>query len=154
MTIIIEKNIILIATKQVAIRRKMKLSSKTHYGLNACHILGRNYPDSAVSASALEAQLSVSGKYLEKIMRMLSNRGIVTATRGKSGGYYLARAPKDITVGEIVRALEDDMEIVECVKDGGKCKCCPTSKVWKKLYEGINSLLDGMTVEQMINGEL
>ena len=132
----------------------MKLSSKTHYGLNACHILGRNYPDGVVSASSLESHLGVSGKYLEKIMRMLSSRGIITATRGKSGGYCLAKPPKDITIGEIVRALEDDMEIIECVKDGGKCKCCPTSKVWKNLYEGINNLLDGMTVEQMLNGEL
>lgn len=132
----------------------MKLSSKTHYGLNACYILGRNYPDNPISASTLESQLAVSGKYLEKIMRMLSSRKIVSATRGKSGGYTLARPPKDITVGEIVRALEDDMELVECVKDDGKCKCCPTSKVWKKLYEGINTLLDSMTVEQMINGEL
>jgi len=132
----------------------MKLSSKTHYGLIACHILGRNYPDNPVSASTLEAHISVSGKYLEKIMRMLSSRKIVTANRGKSGGYFLAKPPAEITVGEIVRALEDDMEIIECVSDSGKCKCCPTSKVWKKLYDGINAILDGMTLEQMINGDL
>lgn len=132
----------------------MKLSSKTKYGLKACHFLGLNYPDNPVSASTLENYISVSGKYLEKIMRMLSGRGIVTANRGKSGGYFLAKAPSEITIGEIVRALEDDMEIIECVKDGGKCKCCPSAKVWKKLYEGINGLLDSMTLEQMIKGEL
>ncbi len=120
----------------------------------ACHILGRNYPDNTVSASALESMISVSGKYLEKIMRMLSGRGIVAAARGASGGYYLAKPPENITIGEIVRALEDDMEIIECVKDGGKCKCCPSSGVWKKLYDGINNLLDSMTLEQMIKGEL
>lgn len=132
----------------------MKLSSKTHYGLIACNILGRNYPDNPVSASTLEAHISVSGKYLEKIMRMLSKRNIVSATRGANGGYYLSRPPKKITIGEIVRTLEDDMEIIECVKEGGKCKCCPSSKVWKRLYDGINGLLDSMTLEQMINGEL
>lgn len=144
----------IIATKKVAIRRKMKLSSKTHYGLMACHILGRNYPDKPVSASMLESQISVSGKYLEKIMRMLSSRGIVTATRGANGGYFLAKPPVEITIGEIVRTLEDDMEIIECVKNGGKCKCCPSSMVWKKFYKGINDLLDGMTLKQMIDGEL
>ena len=132
----------------------MKLSSKTHYGLMACHILAVNYPETAVSASALESQISVSGKYLEKIMRMLSGRNIVSATRGANGGYFLARSPAEISIGEIVRALEDDMEIIECVKDGGKCKCCPSSGVWKKLYEGINEILDGMTLEQMMKGEL
>ena len=132
----------------------MKLSSKTHYGLIACHILGVNYPDNAVSASTLEKHIGVSGKYLEKIMRMLSSRDIVTANRGASGGYFLARAPKDISVGEVVRALEDDMEIIECVSKQRNCKCCPTSSVWKKLYEGINTLLDSMSLEQMIKGQL
>ena len=132
----------------------MKLSSKTHYGLIACHILAKSFPDGQVSATALESHMSVSGKYLEKIMRMLSKRDIVSANRGANGGYYLARAPKDITIGEIVRALEDDMEIIECVKDGGKCKCCPSSGVWKRLYKGINDLLDSMTLQEMIDGKL
>ena len=132
----------------------MKLSSKTHYGLMACHILAKNYPDNIVSASALESQISVSGKYLERIMRMLSARGIVTANRGTNGGYMLTRAPEEITIGEIVRALEDDMTIIECVKDGAKCKCCPSAGVWKKLYDGINGLLDEMNLKQMMEGEL
>ncbi len=132
----------------------MKLSSKTKYGLKACHFLGLNYPNELVSASTLEDYVQVSGKYLEKIMRMLSSRGIVLANRGASGGYYLSRAPKEITIGEIVRALEDDMEIIECVKENGKCKCCPSSGVWKRLHKGINDLLDSMTLEQMIKGEL
>jgi len=132
----------------------MKLSSKTHYGLMACHILGKSYPDKSVSASVLETHIAVSGKYLEQIMRILTKRDIVKATRGANGGYFLTRSPKEITIGEIVRALEDDMEIIECVKDGGKCKCCPSSAVWKKLYQGINDLLDSMTLEQMIEGRL
>ena len=132
----------------------MKLSSKTHYGLMACHVLGANYPDKQTSASTLEEHISVSGKYLEKIMRMLSHRGIVLASRGANGGYYLSRSPKEITIGEIVRALEDDMEISECVKQDGKCKCCSSRAVWKKLYDGINGVLDSMTLQQMIDGEL
>lgn len=120
----------------------------------ACLILGRNYPDNAVSASILESQIGVSGKYLEKIMRMLSGRKIVFASRGANGGYFLSKPPKDVSVGEIVRALEDDMEIIECVSRDGKCKCCPSSAVWKKLYDGINSVLDSMTLEQVIKGEL
>ena len=132
----------------------MKLSSKAKYGIKACHILGLNYPNNSVSASALESYIAVSSKYLEKIMRMLTKRNIVSASRGVSGGYYLARSPEEITIGEIVRALEDDMEIVECVKGDAKCKCCPSSGVWKRLYEGINKLLDDMTLKQMIDGEL
>lgn len=132
----------------------MKLSSKTHYGLMACYILAKNYNSECVSASTLEKNIAVSSKYLEKILRTLSKRDIVCANRGASGGYYLTRAPKDISIGEIVRALEDDMEIIECVSKEGKCKCCPTSSVWKKLYEGINDLLDSMSLEQMLKGQV
>ncbi len=130
----------------------MKLSSKTHYGLMACHILGENYGKAPVSASVLEARISVSGKYIEKIMRMLAGRGIVSATRGKDGGYFLAAPPEKTKVGDIVRALEDDMELVECVTHKGACRCCPTSAVWKKLYNGINELLDSITVKDMLCG--
>ena len=130
----------------------MKLSSKTHYGLMACMILAKT--DEPVSASELESMISVSAKYLEKIMRMLSKRGIITATRGVSGGYLLAKKPAEITIGDIARTLEDDMEIIECVKNGGKCKCCPSSRVWKRLYEGINNVLDSMTLQQAIDGEI
>ena len=132
----------------------MKLSSKTHYGLMACHILGRNYPNGTVSASALESYISVSGKYLEKIMRILSGRGIVAANRGASGGYYLAKPPEEIRIGDIVRALEDDMEIIECVSKDGKCKCCPSSRVWKKLYNGIIEVLDSITLKDMLEGNV
>ncbi|MBO5928051.1 MAG: Rrf2 family transcriptional regulator [Clostridia bacterium] len=132
----------------------MKLSSKTHYGLMACHILAKSYPETSVSATTLENCISVSGKYLEKIMRMLSNRDIVKANRGASGGYFLSRAPKDITVGEIVRALEDDIILLDCVNKQGKCKCCPTSAVWKRLYSEINAVLDGMTLQNVLDGEI
>ena len=120
----------------------------------ACHILGRAYPENTISAKELESKIMVSGKYLEKIMRTLSKRDIISANRGASGGYYLSRNPEEITIGEIVRALEDDMEIIECVSGKGSCKCCPSSKVWKRLYEGINDLLDSMTLKQMIDGEI
>ena len=119
----------------------------------ACHILGSNQGQQ-VSANALESKIGVSGKYLEKIMRILTKRGIVSASRGANGGYYLAKPPKDITVGEIVRALEDDMILVECVKKDGECKCCPSAKVWKKLYKRINQVLDEMTLLQVVNGDI
>lgn len=133
---------------------EMKLSSKTHYGLMACNILAKAYPDGQVSASTLETYISVSGKYMEQIMRKLIARKIVGANRGATGGYFLAREPEKITAGEIVRALEDDMNIIECVKTDKKCKCCPTSGVWKKLYEGMNRILDDITLKQISDGEI
>lgn len=132
----------------------MKLSSKTRYGIRACHLLGSVYGIETMSATDLEKRIGVSSKYIEQIMRLLIKRDIVTASRGANGGYTLKSPPNEISIGQIVRALEDDIEIIECVSKDGKCKCCPSSKVWKKLYNGINQLLDSMSLEQMIKGEI
>ena len=81
----------------------MRLSSKSQYGLKACFILAQNYPSRCISASMLEKEIAVSAKYIEKIMRMLSGAGVVTAERGVSGGYKLTRAPEKITIGDVAR---------------------------------------------------
>ena len=130
----------------------MKLSSKTRYGLRACHFLASGYPKS-LSATNIEETLNVSAKYVEQIMRSLSVAGLVKATRGVSGGYYLAKDPSEITVGDIVRALEP-IELVECLSKDATCKCCPSSQVWRKLYDGINEVLDGMTLKEMTEGKV
>ena len=127
----------------------MRLSSKSQYGLKACYILALNYPEKCVSASSLEKEIAVSGKYIEKIMRMLSAKGIVRADRGVSGGYRLTRAPEKITIGDVARALEDNMEIVDCVTFC--CPNCATGEVWRRLYDGINGVLDSMTLQSMID---
>ncbi len=127
----------------------MRLSSKSQYGLKACYILALNYPEKCVSASSLEKEIAVSGKYIEKIMRMLSAKGIVRAERGVSGGYRLTRAPEKITIGDVARALEDNMEIVDCVTFC--CPNCATGEVWRRLYDGINGVLDSMTLQSMID---
>ena len=78
----------------------MKISSKTHYGLQAAYILARE--GGSVSAKVLEKEIGVSSKYLERIMRIMTAANIVSANRGVQGGYFVARKPDEITVGEIV----------------------------------------------------
>ncbi len=126
----------------------MRLSSKSQYGLKACFILAQNYPARCVSASHLEKEIAVSGKYIEKIMRMLSGAGVVTAERGVTGGYKLTRRPDEVTIGDIARALEDNMEIADCIT--ASCDRCASGAVWRKLYAGINAVLDSMTLQTML----
>ena len=126
----------------------MKLSAKSRYGLRACYILAENFPEH-VSATTLEKGINVSNKYIEKIMRVLTKEGIVSAERGVNGGYYLLRKPADITVGDVVRALEEEMEFIACVSSENEC-VCPTKSVWKKLYIGINEVLDSITLQNML----
>lgn len=129
----------------------MKISSKAHYGLQAAYVLAENAGES-FSASELGKRLGVSAKYLERIMRALCSVGAVRAARGAKGGYCLGGDPRDISVGTVVRALEDDLEIIGCVKSG-ECGKCASSAVWKKLYRGINDLLDGISLADMVESE-
>ncbi len=126
----------------------MRLSSKSQYGLKACFILAKHYNSRCISASMLEKEIAVSNKYIEKIMRMLSYAGVIQAVRGAAGGYKLARSPQDITIGDVVRALEDNMEIADCIT--ASCRCA-AGDVWRMLYQGINAVLDSMSLQSLLD---
>lgn len=96
----------------------------------------------------LEKEIAVSNKYIEKIMRMLSYAGIIQAVRGAAGGYKLAKPPQQITIGDVVRALEDNMEIADCIT--ASCRCA-SGDVWRMLYQGINAVLDSMNLQSLID---
>ena len=129
----------------------MKLSSKTHYGVQILTVLGAK--NETYSAKELEKYTGVSSKYLEKVLKILLSTGAVKATRGANGGYSLAKPAEEIKMGEVVRALEEDnMEIIGCVSKSG-C-CCPSSALWKKLFDGINDVLDGITLKDVSEGSL
>ncbi len=126
----------------------MKLSTKSRYGLKAVYILAKSDGD-VVPLSVLSKDIGVSSAYIEQIMRLLKARGIIESSRGVSGGYLLAKPCEEITLGEVIRALEEDLEIVDCI---GKTPCngmCETKKVWEKVYDAINDTLDGMTLKDM-----
>lgn len=128
----------------------MKISSQAHYGLQASLILAKNYPET-VSATELEKLIGVSKKYLERIMRFLCGAEVVFATRGASGGYALTKAPNAISCGKVIRALENDLKIVECVNSPCSKKC-ESVFVWRKLYNGINQILDDISLEDALEG--
>lgn len=129
----------------------MKLSSKTHYGVQILSLLAAE--NRLFSAKELEKYTGVSSKYLEKVLKILLSVGAVTSSRGATGGYTLAKPAEEISMGEVVRALEEDnMEIIGCVKRTG-C-CCPSSALWKKLFDGINDILDGVTLSDVAQGKV
>ena len=98
------------------------------------------------SAKELEKYTGVSSKYLEKVLKILLGCGA-------SGGYTLAKPAEEIKMGKVVRALEEDnMEIIGCVNKPG-C-CCPSSALWKKLFDGINAILDDVSLKDIVEGNL
>ncbi len=125
----------------------MKLSARAKYGLNACYYIAIS--NEIISVQNLADKMKVSNGYLEQIIGILKKHKIIEAQRGAQGGYFLTRKPNEITVGEIVRPLEDDFKLTDCVV--GECSGnCPSKIVWQKLYEGINIVLDNITLQDLI----
>ena len=74
--------------------------------------------------------------------------------RGAQGGYLLSREPREISVGEVLRTLEGELAMVDCLVEEDACHkacSCPTRVVWKKLRDGLNEIADGITLQDMLD---
>ena len=92
----------------------MKLSTKGKYGLRAMIDLARYSEKEPVSIGSVAARQGISERYLEQLVALLKKAGLVKSIRGASGGYVLEKKPSEISVGDILRALEGSLEPVKC----------------------------------------
>lgn len=115
----------------------------------AMHDDGRCIPIKEIAA-----RQSISDKYLEQIISVLSRAGYVKSVRGAGGGYKLAHPVKSYTVGMILRLTEGSLAPVACLDDNvNTCQRknrCATLMVWEKLYEAINGVVDSITLEDLV----
>lgn len=127
----------------------MKLSTKTGYGLRACFILAL-HDGEIVPISDLVKCTTVTQKYLEKILALLAKDGILATKRGVNGGYRLAREAEAITVGEIFRCLEDNLEFSDCLSGVCDDEYCPNRDLMRHLYATINDSLDAYSLADFV----
>ena len=92
----------------------MKLSTKGRYGLRAIVDLAVYSEKESVSISSIARRQNISERYLEQLAGKLKKAGLIMSTRGAQGGYRLARPADEISVGDVLRALEGNLEAVEC----------------------------------------
>ena len=131
----------------------MKLSTKGRYGLRAAVDLAMFAKNEPLSISTIAAREGLSESYLEQLFAKLKKAGIVHSIRGTNGGYQLARAAADISVGDVLRALEGDMVVVDCPDNETECAkfgSCVTKYVWKRINNSINEAMDAMTLEEIV----
>lgn len=84
----------------------MKITKKGEYALKALLALAAAYGERSLNLRQISRQESISYKFLEQIMILLKKNGFVTSTQGKFGGYSLTHSPKQITLGQVIRAVE------------------------------------------------
>ena len=132
----------------------MKLSTRGRYGIHVMYDLALNAEKGPQSIKAIAERGDMPDAYLEQLIAVLKREGLVTSTRGAQGGYMLARPANEITVGDVLRALEGGLSLVDCL-DGeencGKSCACPSRLVWMKLRDGLNAIVDGITLQDMLD---
>ncbi len=111
----------------------MRLTAFTDFGLRALMRLAGE-PDRSFSTHEIATEFGISRNHLTKVVRDLADGGFVETQRGAGGGFRLARPPQTITLGEIVRALEQGQALVECFRDdGGDCVLTPRCRLKQRL---------------------
>ena len=130
----------------------MKVSTKGRYGVRAMLELSLKYGKGPVMVREIAECQEISERYLELILNNLRTSGFVISTRGAKGGYELSKPPSDITVGDVIRALEGPFDVVSCTSEYGceKMENCVTFHVWKEVKEAIEKVLDSITMEELV----
>ena len=129
----------------------LRFTKKADYGLMAIHYIAFHQHGGAVNAKRIAEDLGIPAELLAKILQRLAKRRLITSSNGPKGGYVLARESDRITVGEVLRAIEGPLGIVQCYQDlqcpqVGRCNI--RRPVWM-IQASIEQLLDTLTLEEM-----
>lgn len=131
----------------------MKLSTRGRYALMAMYQLAMEFSDTPISLKYIAEKQGLSENYLEQLFSNLRKDGIINSVRGAQGGYILSRNPKDITVGQVLRSVEGSLAPADCVEhevDCSKDGDCPTRLVLQKMKDSIDSVVDSITLQDMV----
>ncbi|MGX8795529.1 RrF2 family transcriptional regulator [Fusibacter sp. JL298sf-3] len=134
----------------------MKLSTRGRYGLKAMFELALYYGEGPISLTSIAERQAISVNYLEQLITPLRKAALVKSVRGAQGGYMLAKAPVEITVGEILTTLEGPLAPTDCVveEEDGVCdhsSYCVTKVIYEKIYESITNVVNSICLQDMID---
>jgi len=140
----------------------MKLSTKGRYGLRALIDIAVHSRTEPVSISSICSRQAMSVGYLEQLISKLKRDGFLDSVRGVRGGYVLAKPAEEISVGDVLRTLEGDLNPVDCPAardEGDGCDLadsCATKFVWKKINDSIKDAVDAIMLSEILEdtGEL
>lgn len=134
----------------------MKLTTKSRYGARAIFDIAYHSSGRPVQIKEISKRQEIPQRYLEQIFQKLKRANIVKSVRGPGGGYVLAKDPKKITVGDIIRAMKESMELVFCVgnENGSSKRCsrteqCVTRLVWEEAGEKIAKFFNSVTISDL-----
>jgi len=132
----------------------MKLSNKGRYAVQALADLARNSLQKPTSLTEISLRQGISLSFLEQIFLKLKNNNLVKSSRGPLGGYILSRSPDDITISNIIEAVDEKVKTVACRRESkkgchGKSSKCITHDLWDDLENHINNFFKKNTLNDI-----
>ena len=133
----------------------LKISTKGRYGLRAVIDIAQYSEIEPVSINSIAVRQGISEGYLEQLMIPLKKAGIIKSIRGAGGGYILARDTEEISVGDVLRALEGSLKPVDCAAFSQEESCeaaggCVTKYVWQRINDSINQTVNEISLKQLV----
>jgi len=130
----------------------LRFTKRADYGLMAVHFIASQGDEGVVSAKRIAEEFHIPPERLAKILQRLAKKRLIASHNGPKGGYVLTRSPVEITVGQVVRALEGPIRIVSCMSAQDDCpqflRCNLRGPV-QKIQASISHVLDTMTLAEL-----
>jgi Rrf2 family protein len=135
----------------------LRFTKRADYGLMAIHYVAIHDELGAVSAKRIAEEFAIPQELLAKILQRLAKQGLIVSSNGPKGGYALARRPAEITIGEVIRALEGPISIVSCLEEDSDCpqmERCSLRRPVKKIQAAITRMLDTMSLAELTSEDV
>ena len=134
------------------------LTQKSKYALKALTVLAKEYGQGPVLISDIAHRENIPRKFLELILLELKNHSMLQSKKGKGGGYFLAREPRGISVGQVVRALDGPIAPLPCVSKTAYMRChecrdertCGIRMVMQEVRDATAKIMDSTSLEDML----
>jgi len=133
----------------------VKISTRGRYSLRMLLDLAEHKDDGYIALKDIAQRQGISKKYLEQLVPLLGGLDILRTNRGYQGGYMLAKAPDQYTVGQILRITEGGLCPIACLEnETNQCQrssYCKTLPMWQGLQKVIDEYLDGITLQMILD---
>ena len=131
----------------------MKINTRVRYGMRAIMRIADAYGSAPISINSISETEEISGKYLEQVVSPLRRAGLVVSHKGVKGGYSLSRPPQEVTLLDVINALDVHPELVECVRQPEICDRAPecvAHQIWCMLDSRLREFWRGITLADLM----
>ena len=134
----------------------LRITKEADYGIVLLAVMAEDEPGQIRTAREVSERSGLPLPMVSKIMRSLARGDVLTSHRGVTGGYSLDRPAREMTVAEVIRAIDGPISMVQCGVDPGACEqepVCPTRINWARISREVERALERIPISEMLTAE-